>query len=101
MASDSRGGDVSEIVFSELTAADDIGLFVAGSTGGDSSTVDGMTTFMPIDQDASRDKGTVSKAGLKDADVICVGFRAPGAGEWLRKQAWKPTRPSDEAREGY
>lgn len=66
--------------WSGLDATDDIGLFVAGSTSGDSSMVDGMTTFMPIDQDAGRDKATVSKAGLKDADVICVGFRAQGAG---------------------
>lgn len=68
--------------WADMDAADDIGLFLAGSAGGESSTVDGMTTFMPIDQDAAGDKTTVSKAGLRDADVVCVGFRAQGAGKF-------------------
>lgn len=59
----------------------DIGLFVAGSSANDGGALEGMTIFMPLDQDASQSDTTVRKAGLKDSDAVCVGFRAQGAGK--------------------
>ncbi|EST08411.1 hypothetical protein PSEUBRA_002171 [Kalmanozyma brasiliensis GHG001] len=61
--------------WSDLDAEDDLGLFIASSTGADES----MTIFMPLDQDSASSDLTVRKAGLKDSDPICVGFRAQGA----------------------
>lgn len=63
--------------WSAMDASQDIGLFVAGSTGDE--TIEGMTVFMPLDQDNAQKDLTVRKAGLKDMDVVCVGFRANGA----------------------
>lgn len=59
----------------ELHPEEDIGLFIASSTDADES----MTVFMPLDQDTARSDMTVRKAGLKDADIVCVGFRAQGS----------------------
>lgn len=61
----------------EMDAFEDIGLFVAGSTGSDA--LERMTVYMPLDQDATQSNITVRKAGLKDADAVCVGFRAKGS----------------------
>lgn len=58
-----------------MDAEQDIGLFIASNTGAD----DIMTIYMPLDQDANQADSTVRKAGLKDADAVCVGFRAEGA----------------------
>ncbi|SPO30000.1 uncharacterized protein UTRI_05839 [Ustilago trichophora] len=63
--------------WSMMDAEQDIGLFVAGSTGDD--VAEGMVIFMPLDQDTAQADATVRKAGLKDSDVVCVGFRARGA----------------------
>ncbi|PWZ03869.1 hypothetical protein BCV70DRAFT_185255 [Testicularia cyperi] len=66
----------------------DIGLFVAGSNPAAGAAADDdaaasslppMTIYMPIDQDSARSEPTVGKAALKDADAVCVGFRANGA----------------------
>ncbi len=65
--------------WSELDPEEDVGLFIASSTGADES----MTVFMPLDQDTSRSDMTVRKAGLKDADIVCVGFRAQGSGKCI------------------
>lgn len=43
--------------------ADEVGLFIRADDG----------VFMPIHD------GTVQSAALKDSDVVCVGFKAPGA----------------------
>lgn len=59
----------------DMEPEDDIGLFIASSAGADGS----MTVFMPLDQDSAQSDLTVRKAGLKDSDVVCVGFRAQGA----------------------
>ncbi|CDU22393.1 uncharacterized protein SPSC_01023 [Sporisorium scitamineum] len=61
--------------WSQMDAEQDIGLFIASNTGAD----DIMTIYMPLDQDANQADSTVRKAGLKDADAVCVGFRAEGA----------------------
>ncbi|SJX65671.1 uncharacterized protein SRS1_16299 [Sporisorium reilianum f. sp. reilianum] len=61
--------------WSEMDAEEDIGLFIASSTGADEA----MTIYMPLDQDTAQSDLSVRKAGLKDADAVCVGFRAQGA----------------------
>lgn len=63
--------------WSEMDSSQDIGLFVAGSTGNEA--LEGMTVYMPLDQDATQSDTTVRKAGLKDSDAVCVGFRAQGS----------------------
>jgi hypothetical protein len=57
----------------------DVGLFIASSTGNDAAGLEGMTVFMPLEHDATGADTTVRKAGLKDSDAVCVGFRAQGA----------------------
>lgn len=62
--------------WSQMDAEQDIGLFIASSTGTDES----LTIFMPLDQDSAQQSDlTVRKAGLNDSDAVCVGFRAQGA----------------------
>ncbi|TKY88265.1 hypothetical protein EX895_002975 [Sporisorium graminicola] len=61
--------------WSQMEAERDVGLFIASSTGAD----DTMTIYMPLDQDTPQSDLTVRKAGLKDADAVCVGFRAEGS----------------------
>lgn len=62
----------------QMDAEQDIGLFIASSTGADET----MTIFMPLDQDTTQQSDlSVRKAGLKDSDAVCVGFRAQGAGK--------------------
>ncbi|SNX86561.1 uncharacterized protein MEPE_05270 [Melanopsichium pennsylvanicum] len=63
--------------WSEMDANHDIGLFVAGDAG--NQALEAMSVFMPLDQDSAQSDRTVRKAGLKDADAVCVGFRAQGA----------------------
>ncbi len=69
--------------WSDMDPDTDVGLFIASSTGNDAAGLEGMTIFMPLDHDASGADTTVRKAGLKDSDAVCVGFRAQGAGTWL------------------
>lgn len=66
--------------WNEMNSEKDVGLFVAGSTGDES--IEGMTIFMPLDQDSASPDATVRKAGLKDSDAVCVGFRARGASKY-------------------
>lgn len=61
--------------WSKLDPEEDVGLFIASRTGADES----MIVFMPLDQDSASSDLTVRKAGLKDSDAVCVGFRAQGA----------------------
>ncbi|GAK66991.1 uncharacterized protein PAN0_016c5216 [Moesziomyces antarcticus] len=65
--------------WSDMDPDTDVGLFIASSTGNDAAGLEGMTIFMPLDHDASGADTTVRKAGLKDSDAVCVGFRAQGA----------------------
>ncbi|GAC95307.1 hypothetical protein PHSY_002882 [Pseudozyma hubeiensis SY62] len=60
----------------QMDGEHDIGLFIASAAGSD----DSMTVFMPLDQDTAQQSDlSVRKAGLKDSDAVCVGFRADGA----------------------
>lgn len=65
--------------WSHMDPTKDIGLFVAGNAPNDGGALNGLTIFMPLDQDAAHSDTTVRKAGLKDSDAVCVGFRAQGA----------------------
>ncbi|KAJ9475452.1 hypothetical protein PHBOTO_005513 [Pseudozyma hubeiensis] len=62
--------------WSQMDGQNDIGLYIASAAGSD----DSMTVFMPLDQDTAQQSDlSVRKAGLKDSDAVCIGFRAEGA----------------------
>lgn len=75
--------------WSQMDPEEDIGLFIASSTGADET----MTIYMPLDQDTAQSDLTVRKAGLKDADAVCVGFRAQGACKYSPPPALLTSRP--------